>query len=43
MLLGVFAAGCPRDRLPFSTARSWAFKPRGVTQLTMAMLLLISP
>jgi hypothetical protein len=41
--LGVYAASCPRKRLPFPTARSWAVKLQWVAQLTMAMLLLTSP
>ncbi|WP_413102939.1 hypothetical protein [Streptomyces sp. Inha503] len=38
-----FAVGCPRERLPFPSARSWAVKLQGVAQVTMAMLLLVSP
>ncbi|EFL23259.1 hypothetical protein SSOG_02973 [Streptomyces himastatinicus ATCC 53653] len=41
--LGLFAASCPRGRLPFPTARSWAVKLQWLAQLTMAMLLLASP
>ncbi|MGR3934774.1 hypothetical protein [Streptomyces sp. BRA346] len=41
--LGLFAASCPQQRLPFSTARSWAVKLQWLAQLTMAMLLLASP
>ncbi|MBP8538036.1 hypothetical protein [Streptomyces sp. MK37H] len=40
---GVFAVGRARERLPFPSARSWAVKPRGTAQVTMAMLLLASP
>ncbi|OPF72940.1 hypothetical protein VT50_0229425 [Streptomyces antioxidans] len=40
---GVFAVGCPRERLPFPSARSWAVKLQGSAQVMMAMLLLTSP
>ncbi|GAA1103577.1 hypothetical protein GCM10009579_83490 [Streptomyces javensis] len=40
---GVFAVGCPREWLPFPSARSWAVKLQGAAQVTMAMLLLVSP
>ncbi|MYU11014.1 hypothetical protein GTZ78_09980 [Streptomyces sp. SID8361] len=41
--LGAFAVGCPREWLPFASARSWAVKLQGVAQVAMAMLLLVSP
>lgn len=41
--LGLFAAVCPRERLPFPTARSWGIKLQWLAQLTLAMLLLASP
>ncbi|MEU8870243.1 hypothetical protein AB0D24_03610 [Streptomyces javensis] len=40
---GAFAVGCPREWLPFPSSRSWAVKLQGAAQVTMAMLLLVSP
>ena len=41
--LGIYAASCPQERLPFPTARSWAVKLQWLAQLVMAMMLLTSP